>query len=333
MKVFITGGAGYVGTRLTNLLLSNQFKVTVYDTFYFGDFLGENENLTKICGDIRDTNNLELASKNHDIFIHLACISNDPSYELNPNLSKSINFDCFEPMVMAAKNNNINRFIYASTSSVYGVSDKPTVTEDHPLLPITDYNKYKGMCEPILLKYADNSFITTVIRPATVCGYSKRLRLDLSVNILTNHAYFKNLITVFGGLQKRPNLNIKDMCNLYLVLIKSPEEKIQKQIFNAGYQNYSINDLADIVKTEVTNFKKSKGIFDKEINIINTETKDIRSYHIDSTKIKKTIDFNPEFSINDAVKELCEVFYSNKISNTFDDTNFFNVKKVMEIGI
>ena len=237
MKIFITGGAGYVGTNLTNLLLRKKFKVTVYDTFYFGDFLDNNENLTKVKGDIRDINKLEISLKNHDIFIHLACISNDPSYELNPNLSKSINFDCFEPMVLAAKKNNIKRFIYASTSSVYGISEKTKkFTEDHPLLPITDYNKFKGMCEPLLLKYADNNFITTVIRPATVCGYSKRLRLDLSVNILTNYAYFKNLITVFGGVQKRPNINIKDMCNLYLILIKSPEEKIQKQIFNAGYQ-------------------------------------------------------------------------------------------------
>ncbi len=333
MKVFITGGAGYVGTSLTHLLLKKNYKVTVYDTFYFGDYLGEHKNLKKIHGDIRDIKNIELSSKDHDIFIHLACISNDPSYELNPNLSRSINFDCFEDMVLAAKKNKIVRFIYASTSSVYGVSEKKNVTEEHPLLPITDYNKYKGMCEPILLKHANDKFIATIIRPATVCGYSKRLRLDLSVNILTNHAYFKDKITVFGGVQKRPNINIKDMCNVYLHLIEAPKEIIHKQIFNVGYQNYTINELASIVKKEVTDFKKSKNIFNNEIEIINTNTDDIRSYHIDSSKIKKILKFSPNFTINDAVIDLCNAFYSNKIENTFDDTGFYNVKKITDIGL
>ncbi len=148
----------------------------------------------------------------------MACISNDPSFDLDPSLSRTINYECFEPLVETGKKAGVQRFIYVSSSSVYGVSDAPDVTEEHPLVPLTDYNKYKGLCEPLLLRYQAPDFTTVIIRPATVCGYSPRMRFDLTVNILTNHAVNKGVITVFGGDQKRPNIHIDDICELYVQL-------------------------------------------------------------------------------------------------------------------
>ena len=238
-SVFITGGSGYVGSSLVPDLLKKNYFVTVYDILYFGDdFLPkENPNLKIIKGDIRDTSKLEKSCRGHDVFLNLACISNDTSYALDEKLSKSINFDAFEPMVIAAKQSGVKRFIYASTSSVYGVSKEKNVTEEHPLVPLTLYNKYKGLCEPILFKHTDKNFDGVVFRPATVCGYAPRQRLDLSVNILTNFAINKNFIKVFGGDQLRPNLHIKDYCEAVEILINADKEKIKNQIFNVGYEN------------------------------------------------------------------------------------------------
>ena len=213
-KIFITGGAGYCGSRLVPFLLKKKLKVTVFDIMYFGKkFLPKHKNLQIIKGDIRDTKKLEKSCKGHDIFINLSCISNDASFELDKNLSKTVNLDAFEPMVKAAKRSGIKRFIYASSSSVYGLSNKKNVKEDHPLVPLTLYNKYKGMCEPRLIKHTDENFTGIIFRPATVCGYAPRLRLDLSVNILTSHAYFNNKILVFGGKKLRPNLHRSHLVN------------------------------------------------------------------------------------------------------------------------
>jgi nucleoside-diphosphate-sugar epimerase len=187
-NVLITGGAGYVGTVLTPQLVAKGYDVTVYDIMYYGCELEAGPGLRMIDGDIRDTARFRDACRGVDAVIHLACISNDPSFELDEELSRTINYDCFEPMVIAAKEQGVRRFIYASTSSVYGVSDKPEVTEDHPLVPLTLYNRYKGLCEPLLFKHQSPEFVCVTIRPATICGYSPRMRLDLSVNILTNHA-------------------------------------------------------------------------------------------------------------------------------------------------
>ena len=184
-KIFVTGGAGYVGSVLVPKLLKKGYKVSVIDIMIYGeDVLDEHPNLTKIKGDIRDRELLKKTIPGHDAVIHLACISNDPSFELNPQLGKSINFDAFEPLVKISKENGIKRFIYASSSSVYGIKDEPNVTEDMKLEPLTDYSKFKAVCEKVLKKYNSNNFTTVTIRPATVCGYSPRQRLDLTVNIL-----------------------------------------------------------------------------------------------------------------------------------------------------
>src|SRR5271154_6019035 len=251
-KVMVTGGAGYKGCVLVPKLLKAGYETVVYDLLLFGaPCLPADPRLRVVEGDIRDTAKYAQVVRGCDAVIHMACISNDPSFELDPQLSRSINYDCFEPLVLASKCAGVRRFIYVSSSSVYGVSDAPEVTEEHPLVPLTDYNKYKGLCEPILLRYQSPEFTTAIVRPATVCGYSPRMRFDLTVNILTNHAVNKGLITVFGGAQKRPNIHIEDVTDLYVELLELPAAKIAGETFNAGYENFTVAQLADFVKKVV----------------------------------------------------------------------------------
>src|SRR5437879_6196172 len=251
-RVLVTGGAGYVGCVLVPHLLSRGYPVTVYDIMFFSrGGLPDHPNLTVVEGDIRDTPKLARAFKDIDVVLHLACISNDPSFELDEAFSRRINYECFEPMVIAAKDAGIKRFVYCSTSSVYGVSDKPDVTEEHPLLPLTFYNKFKGLCEPLLFRHQAPGFPCVTIRPATICGYSPRMRLDLTVNTLTNHAVNAGKITVFGGSQRRPNLHIRDMVDAYQLMIEAPAEKIVGHIFNVGSQNMTISCIMEIVSDVV----------------------------------------------------------------------------------
>jgi nucleoside-diphosphate-sugar epimerase len=324
-KIIVTGGAGYVGCVLIPKLLEQGYNVIVYDLMLFGDEgLPNHSRLQVVKGDLRDTDYFAGYLQEVDCVIHLACISNDPSFELNPELSKSINYDCFEPMVKACVDAGVERFIYASTSSVYGVSDEPEVDENHPLVPLTDYNRYKGLCEPILLRYQTPEFTTVIIRPATVCGYSRRTRLDLTVNILTNHAVNKGEITVFGGVQKRPNIHIEDITDLYVDLLTIPVDKIAGDTFNAGYQNHSVAEIANIVKKVVEEEMPELS----PINIKTEPTDDIRSYHITSRKIAEKLGFVPKRSLEDAVRDLCRAFKEGKLLDSMDDESYFNVKTV-----
>lgn len=326
-NVFITGGAGYCGTLLVPQLLELGYRVTAYDTCYYGNFLPKHENLTLVEGDIRDTAKIAEAVKGHDAFVNLACISNDASFELDEDLSTSINLHAFEPMVLAAKAAGVKRFVNASSSSVYGVSEAPDVTEDHPLVPLTLYNKYKGECEPLLTRHTDESFVGVTYRPATVCGYSPRLRLDLSVNILTTHAVINNKITVFGGDQLRPNLHIQDYCDLVKLLLVAPDEKVADEIFNCGYQNMSIRAIADLVKKVVQEEFPEKG----EIEIVTTPSNDNRSYHINSDKIRRVLGFEPKHSIEEAVRDLCKAFKDGRIPNAMTDDQFYNIRTIKKI--
>jgi nucleoside-diphosphate-sugar epimerase len=326
-EVLVTGGAGYVGAVLVPKLLNKGYRVRVLDLYIYGDdvlsTVKGNPNLTEIKGDMRNVELLEKAIKGCDAVIHLACISNDPSFELNPELGKSINYDAFIPLVKLSKQQGVKRFVYASSSSVYGVKEQENVTEDLPLEPLTDYSKFKAMCEDVLLKERAPGFVTLILRPATVCGYSPRLRLDLSVNILTNHAVNNKKIRVFGGTQKRPNIHIQDVTDLYVQSLEWPDEKIDGKIFNAGYENQSLNELAGIVKQVVGD----------GVAIATEPTNDLRSYHISSEKIKRELGFVAKNTIEGAVRDLVSAFQSGKIPNPMTDERYYNIKTMQKINL
>lgn len=326
MRILIAGGAGYCGSYMVPQLLAKGHDVTVYDTFWFGNFLPMHHPRIKIIlGDIRDADEIEKKAACHDVFIDLACVSNDASFELDEKLSTSINYDAFEPMVLAAKRAGIKRFIYASSSSVYGVSDQPEVTENHPLVPLTLYNKFKGMCEPLLFKHTDKSFTGVIFRPATVCGYSPRMRLDLSVNILTMQAITKGVITVYGGSQKRPNLHIHDYCRVVEELINAPDDLVANQIFNVGAQNLTIMGIALIVRKTVMEYMGKK-----DIKIITHRSIDKRSYHINSEKIERILDFYPINDVMQAVIDICKA-YDNGLFKDHEADRYYNVRRLKGI--
>jgi nucleoside-diphosphate-sugar epimerase len=327
-KVLVTGGAGYVGHVLTPRLLAHGHEVTVYDKLFFGCRLPNDPKLRVIQGDIRDTAKLAAALQGQEAVLHLACISNDASFELDENLSKTINYDCFEPLVAAAKKAGVGRFVYCSSSSVYGVSNSPQVTEDHPLVPLTLYNKFKGLCEPVLWKYKSDDFTAVVMRPATVCGYSPRTRLDLSVNILTNHAVNKGVITVFGGTQMRPNLHIEDMVDAYELMLAAPHEKIHGETFNIGFENHSIADIALMAQKVVAEQMPEKG----KIDIVTTPSDDNRSYHVNSDKIFRVLGFRPKRTIEDAVRDLVRAFHNHLLDDSFENDWYYNVRTMKKLG-
>ena len=323
-KIFITGGAGYVGSKLVPKLLNLGYEVTVLDLMIYGeDVLVNHDKLKKIKGDIRDKPLLEKMMPGHDAVIHLACISNDPSFELNPVLGKSINLDAFEPLVKISKKNKINRFIYASSSSVYGIKKEKNVTEDMKLEPLTDYSKFKGDCEKILNSYKSEDFITTTIRPSTVCGYARRQRLDLVVNILTNHAYHNREIKVFGGNQLRPNVHIDDMVDSYLAVISASSDKINGEIFNVGFRNQTVKELANDVKSIIGN----------DVKIVQTSSDDDRSYHVSSEKIKRILGFSTKRTVKDAVLDLKNSFEKNLLPGSMEDKKYFNIKTMNSINL
>jgi len=323
-KIFITGGAGYVGAVLVPHLLENDFSVTVLDLMIYGeDVLPSHLQLNAVKGDIRDQGLLKKLIPGHDAVIHLACISNDPSFELNPELGKSINLDAFRPLVEISKSSAVQRFINASSSSVYGIKDESNVHEEMDLEPLTDYSSFKADCEKILTEYQSDDFTTVTIRPATVCGYSPRQRLDVVVNILTNLAYHKREISVFGGDQLRPNIHIADMVEAYMVLLKAPKEKIAGKIFNAGYENQPVCKLAETVKSVVG----------EDVKLINTPTDDNRSYHISSQKIKNELGFVTTHTIRNAVEDLCTAFDKGLLPNSLDNEMYYNIKRMQNLDL
>jgi nucleoside-diphosphate-sugar epimerase len=323
--VLVTGGAGYVGSVLVPKLLEAGHAVRVLDTYYFGTGslagVRTRPNFSEVRGDIRNAKTVDAALSGCTAVIHLACISNDPSFELDPALGKSINYDAFLPLVRLAKRHGVQRFIYASSSSVYGVKDEESVTEDLPLEPLTDYSKYKAMCEDVLMAERERGFTTLILRPATVCGYSPRLRLDLSVNILTSLAYHKREITVFGGEQQRPNLHIQDMTDLYLRTLEWPAEAIDGKIYNAGWQNLKIREIAELVRDEVGS----------DVNIVTTPTNDHRSYRVSSEKIRQELGWLPQCSVADAVCELMLAFRMGRVPNALSDPRYSNIKTMQAL--
>lgn len=329
--VLVTGGAGYAGAVLVPRLLQAGYHVRVLDLYLYGKQVFDDcrtENLTEFEGDLRTESLVAKAVSGCDAVIHLACISNDPSFELNPVLGRSINLDAFPPLVRLSREAGVKRFVFASSSSVYGISDSPNVTEEHPLKPLTDYSRFKADCEPILLERQAPDFTTLVLRPATLCGYSPRQRLDLTVNILTNHAFNNRKITVFGGTQLRPNFHVEDMADLYLQVLREPAERIAGEVFNAGYENHSVSALAEIVKRVV---EQEMGWDD--IQIVTTPSDDLRSYHISSEKIFRVLGYRPSRSIDDAVRGLVSAFRAGKLPDSMTRSTYFNIKRMQEVEL
>ncbi len=332
-NVLVTGGAGYVGSALVPRLLSHGHTVTVLDLYLFGhDVLkscASHPNLVQIVGDLRNPAAVKKAVAGCDSVIHLACISNDPSFELDPALGKSINYDAFRPLVRAAKEAGVSRFIYASSSSVYGVKTELEVVEDLPLDPLTDYSRFKAMCEQVLEEEREPGFTTLTIRPATVCGYAPRQRLDVIVNILTNHAITNRRIKIFGGNQLRPNIHIDDMVRLYETVLILPDKQIDGKIYNAGYDNATVADLAQTVKRVVEQDNELGG----EIALDAVPTDDNRSYHVSSQKIAKELGFRPEKTVEDAVRDLVAAFKDGRLPNTMDGIAYYNIKTMQALGL
>jgi len=324
--VLVTGGAGYVGSMLVPKLLAVGHKVTVLDLYLFGeDVLSvcrENPDLTEIHGDLRDRATVEKALQGCDSVIHLACVSNDPSFDLNPEIGKEINYDAFLILVDAAKAAGIERFVYASSSSVYGIKAEAEVTEELALEPLTDYSKYKALCEDVLLQRRSEFFAALIIRPATVCGYAPRLRLDLTVNILTNHAVNKGKITVYGGTQTRPNIHIEDMTDLYAQCLDWPSESFDGRVFNVGYENHRLIDIAD----------KVRGVVGNSVAIETVRSDDLRSYRISSERIYRELGFRPKHTIDDAVQSLLDAFSAGKVPSSMDDPRYFNIKQLQTLN-
>ena len=326
-QVLVTGGAGYVGSVLVPKLLNNGYMVKVLDLYLYGDnvlsAVKDHPNLEEIKGDVRNQELLQQVMPGCDTVIHLACISNDPSFDLNPDLGKSINYDAFTPLVNISRDNGVRRFIYASSASVYGIKEVENVTEDMSLEPLTDYSKYKALCEDVLHKYQSPEFTTVIVRPATICGYSPRLRLDLVVNILTNHAVNTGQIKILGGEQKRPNLHIQDMTDVYMLLLKERDDKVS-HTFNIGCGNHTVRQLAEIVRDAVGA---------ESVKMVVTPTNDPRSYHISSEKINNELGFYPQYTIEDAVQDLIVSFRDGLIPNSMTDSRYFNINLMQEIGL
>ena len=323
-NIFVTGGAGYVGAVLVPRLLSEGCNVTVLDLMIYGEqALTPHPNLKIIKGDIRDQILLAESVSGHDVVIHLACISNDPSFELNPALGKSINLDAFGPLVEVSRQKGVARFIYASSSSVYGIKEEKDVHEEMSLEPLTDYSRFKADCETTLNEAENPNFVPVTIRPATVCGYSPRQRLDVVVNILTNLAYHKGEITVFGGEQLRPNIHISDMVESYITVLRAEDKQVSGQIFNAGYENQPVRELAETVRAVVG----------EHVELCTTPTDDNRSYHISSEKIKKHLGFTAKYTIRQAVEDLVQAFKAGDLPDSLENELYFNIRRMQSLKL
>ena len=327
-RVAIVGGAGYVGSALVPHLIERGYQVKVIDLFLFGENvfggLKDKSRLTCVKADIRNVEALKKELAGVDAVIHLACVSNDPSFELDPALGKSINYDAFGGFLEAVKVNRVKRLIYASSSSVYGVREEPNVTEETPCQPLTDYSKFKLLCEQAIREANLGDTQWVVLRPATVCGYAPRLRLDLTVNILTIHALVKKQITVFGGKQLRPNIHVDDMVAAYEAVLEAPAEKINHETFNVGFDNLSVADIAELVRRQIG---------DPAVTIKTEPTNDLRSYHVNSEKIAKRLGFRAKRGLNDAVQGIVDAYRAGRIKDPLTNPIYYNIKVMQQTNV
>ena len=312
MNILLTGGCGYVGTPLTLSLLEAGHNVTVVDLQWFGNYLPSHPKLTVIKEDVRNAERIPMAGM--DVIMHLANVANDPCADLDSKLNWEVNALATMLLVEQAIAHKVPQFIFASSGSVYGVSDAPEVTEDLPLVPISDYNKTKMISERVLLSYSDRICVN-IVRPATVCGYSPRMRLDLSVNLLTMSALSKGKITVFGGNQTRPNIHIRDMIRVYHHFLANGRR--HPGIFNAGFENISILDIAKRVKKHL------------DVEIVVTPSNDPRSYRLSSKKLLAT-GFAKQFSVEDGITEVMGAYRDGRLR---DEENCYNIKTMKQLTI
>ncbi len=323
-KILVTGGAGYVGCILVPKLLGS-YQVRVLDQFLyadenvFGRYAKQSGKLEIFHGDLCNADLASKAIEGVDAVIHLAGISNDPSSDLDPELTRKVNIQGTQRLIDMARDAGVPRFINASSSSVYGIKEEASVTEELSLEPLTVYSESKVAIEKYLRSRRGNMTAVS-IRSATVCGYSPRLRLDLTVNILTHHAVTKNKITVFGGVQKRPNIHIQDITDLYMQLIETPRNLIDGKEFNACGANHTVMALAELVKKTVA----------PTAEIVVTPTNDLRSYHVSADKIKKELGYTPKHTIADAVTEIAKAFSDKLITNP-DDDRYYNVRTMKRV--
>jgi nucleoside-diphosphate-sugar epimerase len=311
LEILVLGGCGFTGSVLVADLLKNGHRVTVFDSQWFGSHLESHPSLQIVQGDIRDTNKIPF--KNKDAVIHLANVANDPSVDLNPNLSWEINVLATMGIAEGCIREGVKKLIFASSGSVYGVKDEDRVTEDLELVPISVYNKTKMIAERVLLSYKDKINVY-IVRPATVCGLSPRMRLDLSVNLLTFQALTKKEITVFGGSQTRPNIHIKDLSLVYQHLLFS---SAPPGIYNAGFENMSISDLANLIAEKI------------DAKLVFSESNDIRSYRQDSGKLLAT-GFKPKYSVESAIDELVQAFDGGTLR---DNVQWHTVQAMTQLGV
>ena len=304
MKVFVTGACGYKGTVLVPKLLAHGHDIVAFDIMWFGNYLEPHPKLKIVKGDVRNIDTIDLDGI--DAIIHLSSIANDPCGDLDPKLTWEVSALATMQLADKAVRKGVKRFIYASSGSVYGTKDELQVTEDLELKPISEYNKTKMVAERVLLSYS-NDMAVQIIRPATVCGYSPRMRLDVSVNMLTMQALAKRRITVFGGQQTRPNIHIDDITDLYAFMLDHPEHS---GIYNAGFENISIMDIAKQVTTYA------------EAEITVTDSNDPRSYRVNSDKLLAT-GFRPKKTVGHAIREIIEKYHSGELK---DDERFHNLK-------
>ena len=327
--VLITGGGGYVGSALVPSLLDQGYRVKVVDLFWYGQDVFDTHNnhpqLERITLDIRNSAGLKDALKGVDAVIHLACISNDPSFELDPGLGKSINYDAFGGLLQGAIDQGVRRFIYASSSSIYGVKEDPNVREDADPQPLTDYSRFKLDCERDMLAHPNvKGMERVIVRPATVCGYATRLRLDLAVNILTINALVNHKIRIFGGKQLRPNLHVKDMVRSYHAFLEAPAQKVDREAFNVGFQNRTVEDIAFMVRDTLK---------DPSIELEYTPSNDNRSYHVNSEKVKNVLGFEPKFTIQDAIASIAEAYRAGKLKDPLNNPMYSNIKRMRELNV
>jgi len=315
-----------VGTELQRHLISLRFNVRVYDTFWYsrgkwpnGIFSGS-DRIEYRQGDVRNLDLISSAFKDIDACIHLACISNDPSYELDPLLAYKVNFEAFQKLIPIVNSSKVQRFVFASSSSVYGVKDEPNVNEELSLEPLTDYSKYKVECEKLLFENLNSSIVGTVLRPSTVCGHSRRQRFDLVVNILTLSALREGLIRVDGGDQFRPNLHIKDMLESYSMVLQANPDLIDREVFNVAGENLTVDEIAHKVRNVIGPSSKIEYL----------PVRDARSYRISGEKIKNKLNFEPRHTVEDAILDISKAYKNGEYGDT-NWSEYYNLKRMKEL--